>query len=344
MKKLIVTALFCLTVAVSGASLDLGDNAPAISPDVWITGQPADPTEVDGKTFYIVEVWSVTCPPCVRTIPILNDIQKRYADKGLRIVSFTTDAREDVERFLALHPIEYNSFIDKEGATMVNYMAADNRNTIPHAFLFDKTGALVWIGNPLDNLEGRVQQVLSGDLNRDKALAVRDAKEALQTSFAEQNIEGMLASLTELERLEPDSPQYYQVHYRLLTDLGAGDVDDVQELMNNWYQGCQGSAEGLVVLSMLAMDQGPPNMRNPHLALAAAKRAYELDSDAKVQAGMNLAETYKEIGRLDLSLRTLGEISRMTEDPEEKELIQGIRSFYNKIQQLGKNPDAPYQP
>lgn len=344
MKKIILTALLTLAVALPAFGLDLGDNAPEISAESWVTGSPADPTKVDGETFYIVEVWSVTCPPCVKTIPILNDVQKRYADKGLKIVSFTADDAEDVNRFLAKTPIEYSSFIDKEGATTINYMAADNRNTIPHAFLFDKTGALVWIGNPLDNIENRVKQVLSGQLNREKALGIREAKEDFQAAFAEQNIQGTLESLIALEKLEPDSPQYYQLHHRILVDFGAGDEDDVREVMNNWYKGCQDSPEGLVLLSMLAMDQGPPTVRNPQLAVAAAKRAFELKSDAQVQAGLNLAETYKEIGRLDLSIKTLGEIARMAEEPEEKEFIQSIRSFYNRVMEAGKNPDAPYMP
>lgn len=344
MKKTLLAVLLGLAVCLPAFSLDLGDEAPAISPETWITGSPADPTKIDDKTFYIVEVWSVACPPCVQTIPILNDLQKRYADKGLKIISFTTDAKEDVEPFLKLHPIEYSSFIDKEGATMVNYMAADGRNTIPHAFLFDKTGTLVWIGNPLDNLEGRINQVLSGDLNGEKALAVRDAKEQLQVAFGEQNIGGMMESLKTLEKLMPDSPQYFQIHYRLLTDLGAGDENDVQQVLNDWYNGCQDNAEGMALLSMIALEQGPPSLRNPHLAVAAARRAYELNSDSKVQIGLNLAETYKGIGRLDLALKTLGEVARQAEDPDEKELIQEVRSWYNKLQQLAKNPDEPYTP
>ncbi len=168
MKTSLLALIFCLSLAAANA-LDLGDPAPAISVDKWITGEPADPTVVDGKSFYLVEVWSVTCPPCVRSIPLMNEVQKKYAADGLKIVSFTTDAEEDVRPFLADHPMEYSSFLDKEGASIINYMAADNRTTIPHAFLFDREGALVWIGNPLDNLEERVKQVISGVLNKERA-------------------------------------------------------------------------------------------------------------------------------------------------------------------------------
>ncbi|MCD8141046.1 MAG: TlpA family protein disulfide reductase [Planctomycetaceae bacterium] len=340
MKRTLAFLLACVVMALPAVALDLGDPAPALSVDKWITGEPADPTQNDGKTFYLVEVWSVTCPPCVQSIPIMSDIQKRYGDEGLKIVSFTTDAEEDVTPFLEQHPMEYSSFLDKEGGSMVSYMAADNRNTIPHAFLFDREGALVWIGNPLDNLENRVKDVLSGRLNREHAIAVRDAREDLQDAFTAQNIAGMLTTLTTLEGLEPDNGQYYQVHYRLLTELGAGDENDVQALLGRWYAGSESSPEGLMILSVLAMDQGHPSMRNPGLAVAAARRAYALDSDLKVQAGLNLAETYKSIGRFDLAKETLNEIAGMTTNDDERAMIEAVQEFFTRIEEVAKDPAA----
>ena len=340
MKKSLLALLLCFAVALPSAALDLGDPAPELSIATWITGDPVDPTVVDGKSFYLVEVWSVTCPPCVKSIPIMNGIQKKYAKDGFRIVSFTTDSEDDVRRFLSEHPMEYSSFIDKEGGSIINYMAADNRTTIPHAFLFDRSGALVWIGNPLDNLESRVQQVISGELNKEKAEKIRDAKDRLQDSFGAQDVAGMLGSLRELEQLEPENGQYYQVHYRILTDLGAGDENDVKTLLQDWYKGAANSPENLIILSMLAMDQGHPAMRDPQLALAAAKKAYALDGEGKLQAGLNLADTYKAIGRIDLALQIVGQLSPYTEDLEEKAMLDAIQEFYGKLEALAKNPDA----
>ncbi len=344
MRKTLPALLFCLFAPLQAFALDLGDSAPEISVDKWVTGEPADPTKVDGNTFYMVEVWSVTCPPCVQSIPLMNGLQEKYAKDGFKIISFTADPEEDVTPFLEQHPIEYSSFIDKEGGSIVNYMAADNRTTIPHAFLFDRSGALVWIGNPLDNLETRIQQVISGELNREKAEKIRAARDRLQDAFGEQNVEGMLASLRELQTLEPENGQYYQVHYRILTDLGAGDENDVRALLRDWYRNAQNSTENLVVLSLVAMEQGHPALRDPALALAAAKRAYELGGAAKLQAGLNLADTYKAIGRIDLAIRTVGELQPLTQDFEEQAMIDAIQDFYAKLQELANNPDAPFNP
>jgi thiol-disulfide isomerase/thioredoxin len=343
-RKFLLLFLAVAAVAMPARALDLGDPAPPIAAETWVTGEPADPTKTDDKTIYLVEVWSVTCPPCVMTIPILNDLQKRYADQGFKIVSFTSDEIGDVKTFLEEHPMEYSSFIDdSEQTSTINYMAVDGRNTIPHAFLFDRSGALVWTGNPLDNLEERLKQVIDGTLNVDKAVAVRDARDALQSSFAGQDVEGMLKALKDLETLEPDNGQYYQVHYRILAELGMGDESDVRELFVNWLEGCKDSADALVMLSVLAMDQGPPSYRYPELALEAAKRAYALDSQNKVEVGLNLAETYKNIGRLDLSMKIVEELAKSA-PPEQIEILSTVENFYTRLQELGKNPDAAFNP
>lgn len=343
MRKTLAATLLFLFAAFPALALDLGDKAPAITPDKWVSGSEIDPTKPEEGTFFIVEVWSTTCPPCVRSIPMLNDIQKRYADKGLRIVSFTTDTLDEVEPFLKQHPMEYPSFIDKEGATYINYMAADNRNTIPHAFLFDKAGLLVWIGNPLDNIEGKVKQVLDGTLTGEHALAIREAREGLQTAFEGQNVDGMLASLKTLQKLEPDNVQYYQLNLRILSQFG-GKPEDVAALYSAWYEGCKDNAEALMVLALVAVEEGHPEQRNPALALAAAKRAYSLDSDAKLEAGLALSETYKNLGRLDLAITTVDSMKALTKDPGELAVLDSLDGFYRKAKQVGENPDVEFKP
>ncbi len=344
MKKFLLAALLFLTLAVTAPALDLGDPAPALNVGNWITGSPVDPTKVDDKTFYIVEVWGVTCPPCVRTIPLLNELQKKYADKGLKIVSFTNDEEADVRQFLEKHPMEYSSFVDKDGGSVISYMAADNRTSIPHAFLFDKSGTLVWIGNPLDNLEKRINQVISGQLSGEKAMKVKALRDELQEAFASQNFSKVLDTLDKLEVLEPDNSQYYQIHYRILTELGEADPFEIKDLLDKWYKGVQDDAEGLVILSMIAIDQGHPSARNPQLAITAARKAYAMDSEAKPQAGLNLAEAYKAVGRIDLGMKVLDQVAEESKSPEVEEMVKSIKAFYTRLQKVAENPDVDYKP
>lgn len=344
MRKVLLPLFAALLFTAAASALDLGDKALPISPATWVTGSEADPTKADGNTIYLVEVWSTTCPPCVQSIPILNDLQKRYADQGFKIVSFTSDEEEQVRRFLEQHPMEYSSFIDQDGASYINYMAADNRNTIPHAFLFDRDGYLVWIGNPLDSLEAKIKAVIAGELTKDKAMLVQDARSRLQDAVQGQNVAEMLSALNDLHEIEPDNAQYYQVHYQILTGLGIGEPGEVQAVLDAWYKNCGDDPESLAILSMVAMDQGPPSARNPELAMAAAKRAYEMDSTVKLEAGLNLAEMYKSIGRVDLALELVKTLVQEEASFEHVEMLSAIENFYSRLLDLGKNPDAPYEP
>ena len=339
MKKIALIVLALSLAAVSVPALDLGDPAPAISVDSWVSGEPADPTKTDGETIYLVEVWSTTCPPCVRTIPLLGELQERYADQGLKIVSFTDDSREEVEPFLKDHPMMYSSFIDKDGDTMVNYMAADNRNTIPHAFLFDRSGALVWTGNPLDNLEKRIRQTLDGSLNLEKALAQRDAREDLEDAYRAQDTAAMIESLAKLESLDPDNYQYYQLHHRLISELGAGDRDDARKLFRLWLDNCRDNPAGLVMLSAAAMGQGDPALRDPELALEAGRRAYELGGETKLDAGLNLAEIYKDAGRPDLSSALARKLAGEA-GPDQVGDVENIVKYYDRLAEMGKKLEA----
>ncbi|MDR1520786.1 MAG: TlpA family protein disulfide reductase [Planctomycetota bacterium] len=345
MKKMLLSVLIPALFASYAPALDIGDPAPEISVDRWVSGEPADPAKIDGKTIYLVEVWSTTCPPCARSIPILASLQARYADAGLKIVSFTSDSPEEVEEYLADHAIGYSSFIDKDGGSMVKYMAADNRDTIPHAFLFDRSGALVWIGNPLDNLESRIRKVIDGSLNRENALALRDAleeaKDGLNLAIEGQDVSAILASLRRLEELEPDNPQYYQWHHRLLIQVGIGDAQAMAGLFRDWFAGCRDQPEGLAALALAAIGMGEPQSRDPRLALAAAKRAYAIGGGLRLETGLNLADIYKDIGRLDLALNLLDELAGETDGAE---ALAGVRRFYESLIELGKNPDAEYRP
>lgn len=337
MKRSLALMVSFLIAALSAHALDIGDKAPELHPLKWVTGEPAT-VEPDGKRIYIVEVWSTTCPPCTATIPILNDLNKRYADQ-VKIISFTTDKEEDVTPYLADHPIEYSSFVDDEGASFVKYMAADNRDTIPHAFLFDKEGRLLWIGNPLDSLEKRIQSVLDGTLTYEHAVAVRDAEEALQNAVNGQNVPQMLSSIQQLEELEPSNGRYYQFHYRMLTQLGIGDDAAYEALMNGWFAGCRDSAEDLMILSAIAFEQGHPLHRNPRLALAAARRAYDIAGDIKAEAGVTLAEIYKSIGRVDLALTLLDELLATAQN-DQREALEYFKKFYTQLHELGQNPES----
>ena len=110
------------------------DEAPAIG-----QGQPV-----------VVEFWATWCPPCVQSVPHLVEIDQRFRPEGLVLVGVHAkrgaEDEDGVRRFLESRDVEYPIALDHEGAAA----RAFGVSGIPHAFVFDRSGSLVWDGLPMD--------------------------------------------------------------------------------------------------------------------------------------------------------------------------------------------------
>ena len=66
-----------------------GRPAPAFSVTGY-DGTPVSSTELAGKP-HLVYFWFTNCPPCVRTAPMLAELDRQYSAKGFRIVGLNAD-------------------------------------------------------------------------------------------------------------------------------------------------------------------------------------------------------------------------------------------------------------
>ncbi|MCC6487251.1 MAG: TlpA family protein disulfide reductase [Candidatus Hydrogenedentes bacterium] len=148
--------------------LKLGDPAPALQVAEWLQGGPIALNEGKGSKIYVVEFWATWCPPCRVTIPHLTELYKKYKGQGLEVVAITDEDPEYVKEFLTEQgdKLAYPVAIDRDQLTAIDYMLGVNVNTIPHAFVIDAQGKLVWHGSPLNGLEEAVKQHLP---KKDKA-------------------------------------------------------------------------------------------------------------------------------------------------------------------------------
>lgn len=77
-------------------------------------GAPAPPlvlTTLDGQKMatgdllgdvVILTFWATWCAPCVEEMPLLSDYAARHAQQGLRVLGFSLDAPNDVEKVRAM--------------------------------------------------------------------------------------------------------------------------------------------------------------------------------------------------------------------------------------------------
>jgi thiol-disulfide isomerase/thioredoxin len=147
----------------TAAAFSLAANVTAFaSPEEWVGKElPAlgvtflgTPPELKGKAA-IVEFWATWCPPCRASIPHLNEINKKFKDKGLVVIGISDEPKETVEKFRKGLPMEYNVAVG--GAAIEKKFGI---NGIPHAFIVGKDGKIVWHGHPMQLKDADIEKVL----------------------------------------------------------------------------------------------------------------------------------------------------------------------------------------
>jgi thiol-disulfide isomerase/thioredoxin len=129
--------------SANSASAQRGQK-PVPAPDQQAVESASDLpiTKLDGGAFklsdfrgkvLVVDFWATNCPPCVRLVPKLAELSRKYRDKGLEVVGLTSDDRADQERVI--------EFLKKRGA---DYTVGYENQWLSSAFLKgteDETGA-----------------------------------------------------------------------------------------------------------------------------------------------------------------------------------------------------------
>jgi cytochrome c biogenesis protein CcmG, thiol:disulfide interchange protein DsbE len=115
--------------------------APKLVVEKWLSEEP----DRDGK-FVLIEFWATWCPPCRRSIPVLNEFHRRFKD-DLVVIGISHEDEAAVRRMVE-PKIEFPHAIDTK-ARMKKKLSVKG---IPHAILIEPGGFVVWEGFPL--LEG----------------------------------------------------------------------------------------------------------------------------------------------------------------------------------------------
>lgn len=94
----------------------------------------------------LLEFWATWCPPCRASISHMNELQNQYQPRGLVIIGVSDEEKSVVQDFRKQIPMNYNVALDRDQALANEFQV----RTIPHAWLFDKNGKVVWSGHPME--------------------------------------------------------------------------------------------------------------------------------------------------------------------------------------------------
>jgi len=133
MKITAALAALALGAALSlAATLNVGDSFP----DLTSYGLEGKLPDLHGKVV-LVDFFASWCGPCKESFPVMQELHKKYADKGLIIIAINLDKnKEDMEDFLKQHPA---SFVIVRDAA--NKLVREVKiPTMPSSFLIDQNG------------------------------------------------------------------------------------------------------------------------------------------------------------------------------------------------------------
>jgi thiol-disulfide isomerase/thioredoxin len=298
---------------------ELGDKAPPLTIKEWVKGKPVDVTTADGKNVYVVEFWATTCLPCRVSIPHLTELQKEFKGRNVTFIGISTDDEKTVGNVKSFvkdmgEKMDYTVAIDKDGATSKAYMDANYIDGIPHAFIVDQQGRIVWHQNPHPSVPGfeeTLEQVVAGKF--DLAAARK-----------------RMAPLQEQRRKEWTQHEYMREYFRLVQSTG----NDAQaaELGRKIVEVARNDATLMNWLAWDILTKEGVVSRDLKLALTAAEAANKATNGANPAVLDTYALALFENGRKKEAVKfqtTAVELARKNGMPDEMiaELSERLERF-----------------
>lgn len=283
MKALLASLVLASAAAVAQQAapeptLKPGSQVPvdALASAKWIQGGPLK--ELEAGKVYLFECWATWCGPCIAAIPHVNDLHRRYHEKGLRVygINVWEDGEDKVAKFVKdkgegmSYPVAYTG---KGSAFEQGWLKAAGVRGIPHAFIV-RDGKLLLTAHPSQLTDKAIEALLSGeDGAKTVAAEIRAATEArektssLVSAFrkaASQNqADEMAAKVDELEKLDPASPYLQPMKLEVLT--ARKDWDGATTMLKAMPEGPQRSMALAMNLNKIARAEGaeyPPTFVN----------------------------------------------------------------------------------
>lgn len=165
MKQYITFSVLLLTAACSGFGLFQlisGDTVnaagPAANPPAIVPGFKVN--DLDGKErtqkdwagkYQLINFWATWCPPCVKEVPLLIDLQKQFGERELQIIGIATDDVDAVKAFAEKYQINYPLLVGEMNTTLAAINYGNGLGALPYSILVSPEG------KPLYNLLGELE-------------------------------------------------------------------------------------------------------------------------------------------------------------------------------------------
>lgn len=167
MKKLTILSLLFLTFSFTMFAGD-GDKIPSA------TLKKLDGSKINSSTFsnngkpIIISFWATWCKPCKKELDAIAETYPEWVkETGVKLIAISIDdvrSSSKVVTDVKTKGWEYEVYLDENQ----DFKRAMNVNNVPHTFLIDGNGKIVWSHNSYsdgdeDKLYENVQALIKGE-------------------------------------------------------------------------------------------------------------------------------------------------------------------------------------
>lgn len=165
-KIFVIIAIFLLSISSAKAANPKTYEISGI--DKWFNSKPLQKADLAGK-IVLVDFWTYSCINCIRGLPHLIELDKKYRDSGLVVIGVHTPEFDfeknyaNIEKSIKRYGIKYPVAVDNSMKTWNNF---DNHYW-PAQYLINKDGKLVYYHfgeSDADILENKVASLINSDL------------------------------------------------------------------------------------------------------------------------------------------------------------------------------------
>ncbi len=160
----LVLAAAIAAIATSALAVEEGEPAPDFAlPSIYADQDEISLQGLAGKAIF-VDFWASWCAPCLKSLPLYNEMYHKYKDQGLEVVAITVDNPiEDGLDFLLDTQLDFLIPADPEGDAAELFEVIG----MPTSYLIDPNGVvrMVHMGfrdGDMEMIEEMVKQVLPG--------------------------------------------------------------------------------------------------------------------------------------------------------------------------------------
>ena len=136
----------------------IGDKMPDILLSNFMdNAKPFKINDLKGK-LVIFDLWNVWCSACVRLMPSLDSLQKKFGDK-IKIILVTENKKNDVTKLFIKTKMKIPGLPIMTNDTILNKLFP--HSTVPHQIWIDKNGDVKFITDAYNATSDNIQAVLN---------------------------------------------------------------------------------------------------------------------------------------------------------------------------------------